>query len=157
MPQANDLDFVLRALSLLESAGVHVWLSGGWAEELRALRPAGPHGDVDLLYPAGSFDVLDGFLTQSRTVEEVRLKRFSHKRAFTLQKILIEVTLVEEENGLLFTHFFSGRYTFVWPEDTFQYVTVGDRPRLPVVSEAALCRYRENHAAVERAYQAFRG
>ena len=157
MPQANDLDLVLRVLGILERAGVSTWISGGWAEELRGLRPVGGHGDIDLLYPAGSFEILDAFLARSRAVAEIPLKRFSHKRAFELEKVMIEITLVEQENDRYVTRFFAGLHTFIWPGDTFQWMPVGPHPRLPVASDAAIKRYRENHAAVERAYQAFQG
>lgn len=157
MPQDNDLDFVLRVVIMLESAGMTPWLCGGWAEELRGLRPAGEHRDVDLLYPAEGFDKVDRFLAGNSMAEEILLKRFSHKRAFELQRIMIEVTLVEQENGCFFTSYFSGRHTVRWPDDTFQWIIVGDDFRLPVASEAALRCNRENHTAVQQAYRDFRG
>src|SRR5512133_3834889 len=110
MPQMNDLDFVLSVLSRLDHAGSRAWLFGGWAEELRGLRGSGAHGDIDLLYPAGNLELVDRFLANDLAAEEIRQKHFSHKRAFTIEKIAIEVILVQVENGRFFTEFFSGLY-----------------------------------------------
>lgn len=155
--QVHDLAFVLSVLSRLERAGIRPWLFGGWAEELRGLRPAGAHGDIDLLYPASSFNAVDDFLALDPAVTEIVPKRFSHKRAFEIEKVVVELILVERENGGDFTRFFSGLYRFQWPEDTFAWLASGNHPRLPVVGECALRRYRQDHVAIERAYQIFVG
>lgn len=157
MAQTHALAFVLSVLSRLERAGIRAWLFGGWAEELRGLCPAGAHGDIDLLYPADSFSAVDDFLARDPAVAEIVPKHFSHKRAFELEKIRVELLLVQRENGSDFTRFFSGLHIFQWPENTFTWLEGGAQPHLPVASETALRRYRQEHAAVERAYQIFRG
>ena len=50
----NELNTVRRVMALLNGAGASCWLFGGWAEEMRGLRPPAAHGDIDLLYPAPS-------------------------------------------------------------------------------------------------------
>jgi hypothetical protein len=78
MQRANDLDFVKHVVSRLESAGVRTWLFGGWAAELLGLSVPSPHNDVDLLYPADSFEAVDVFLATGG-VDEIAAKRFPHK------------------------------------------------------------------------------
>jgi len=58
-PMHPSLDFVLAAMQQFAHAQMATWLCGGWAEELWGLSPSRPHHDVDLLYPAQNFDLLD--------------------------------------------------------------------------------------------------
>ena len=55
----NDMAFVERAQRLLASHCVDTWISGGWGEELRGLVRPREHADLDLLYPAESWDEVD--------------------------------------------------------------------------------------------------
>ena len=55
----NDLAFVERVQALLLVRGVETWVFGGWGEELRGLIAPRDHVDVDLLYPAESWDCVD--------------------------------------------------------------------------------------------------
>jgi hypothetical protein len=62
MSRTNDLAFVRHIVGRLESAGVRTWVFGGWAAKLLGLSRPRPHHDVDLLYPAESFEAVDVFL-----------------------------------------------------------------------------------------------
>lgn len=130
------------AIELLESVGVRTWLCGGWAEERRGLIPPRPHTDVDLLYPAPTFDVLDRSL-QSGTLHEIAAKRFHHKRAFDLLGTMVEVVLLEPAGAGHVTNFWNV-LRFEWPHDTLSDID-GSR----VASPSALNQYRQWHDHVD--------
>jgi len=123
-----ELATVLRVVDVLEAARLRVWLFGGWAEELRGLRPPGEHSDVDLLYPGRDFMRIDRFSGQ--TGER------AHKRSFELEGVPVEVLLVQRDERGWFTELPLGRHD--WPADVF--ATAG---RLPVASAGALAGYRK--------------
>ncbi len=90
MYDRNTRQFLADTLRELATAGVPVSVFGGWAEELFGLRPPGPHRDIDLLYPAADFSVLEEFLRAHSGLEEIEGKRFAHKRAYRQQGVLVE-------------------------------------------------------------------
>jgi hypothetical protein len=134
----TDLGVVLRVVDALEAARLRVWLFGGWAEELRGLRPPCEHDDVDLLYPGRDFVRIDRFIGDA--VADTR----QHKRSFELDGIRVEVLLVQKDEQGWYTE--SPRGLHRWPADVF--ATAG---RLPVASEAALEGYRHSRRADPRA------
>ena len=71
------------------------WLCGGWAEQLWGMGAPRHHRDVDLLYPAPSFAYLDWWLALTTDLIVIPEKKFSHKRAFLSEGIMIEVILLE--------------------------------------------------------------
>src|SRR6516162_2372453 len=88
-------DFVLSLMSSLSQAQIMTWLFGGWAEEMWGIFPPRHHRDVDLLYPAPGFAYLDQWLAQAADLAVIPEKKFSHKRAFLLEGIMVEVILLE--------------------------------------------------------------
>ncbi len=148
----NTIQLLVDVINTLTNAHIKTWLFGGWAEELSGLRPRGPHRDIDLLYPAHSFELLDKFLQTHSDAEEIRLKRFSHKRAFRWHDILVEVFLVRPEPKGLITDFF-GIHRFAWPQDTLTHTVLLPCGEYPLASPAALRFYRERHNDVEEAYR----
>ena len=73
-----------------------------------------PHCDIDLLYPAQNFQDLDQWLsTTSCEYFPIEAKRFSHKRAILYQQIMVEVFLLESQDGKYITNFFDGTYRAV--------------------------------------------
>ena len=86
----NDLAFVERAVSLLASKGVDAWVFGGWAEELRGLIKPREHVDLDLLYPAEDWSIVDNLY-----LDWIEGKHFDWKRAFKLEEITVELFLVQ--------------------------------------------------------------
>lgn len=132
----NNLEHVRQVMGLLEQHGITTWLFGGWAEELHEMAHPRPHRDVDLLYLADSFALVDQFF-QLGQVQEVVAKRFTHKRAFLLDGVMTEILIVLPD----LTTMFWDRTCFRWPDDTFE-----DPDRsLRISSLAALTRYREAH------------
>jgi len=91
----NDLTFVERAVSLLASTGVDTWVSGGWGEELRGLIKPREHVDVDLLYPAEDWTIVDNL-----SLDWVEGKRFDWKRAFRLDGITVANTHILDFNTI---------------------------------------------------------
>ena len=87
----SDSPLPLRALLLVESAGFQTTLVGGWSRELLGLEPPRPHSDIDLLVTDPDITRLDEWLS---TVDEIRTKRFAHKRAFQLDGEMVELHLV---------------------------------------------------------------
>jgi hypothetical protein len=85
-----------EVLALLEGAGVPCLVFGGWAEELLALRPPGPHRDIDLVHLGNSFAAADMALETGRLPDEIRAKRFPHKRAFAWRGLCCELLLIRD-------------------------------------------------------------
>jgi hypothetical protein len=129
----NDVTFVLRAVDLLRSHGVRTWLCGGWAEELRGLRPPGSHADLDLLYPAPSWARVDGL-----ELDWIDAKRSPWKRAFELDCTAVELLLVQRDARGWFTSRSGHRHD--WPSDVF-----AANGRVGVASAAALNSYRASY------------
>ena len=129
----NDLAFVERAVSLLASKGVDTWVSGGWGEELRGLIKPREHVDVDLLYPAEDWTIVDNLY-----LDWVEGKRFEWKRAFRLEGITVELFLVQYDARGWYTQLERRRHN--WPANVFS-----GRGRMPVASTAALAGYRHSY------------
>ena len=131
----TDLSVVLKIVDALENARLRVWLFGGWAEELRGLRPPCEHSDVDFLYPGKDFSRVDRF-----AAGEGR----AHKRSFMLEGAPVELLLVQKDVGGWYTELPRGRHD--WPADVF-----ANAGRLPVASVAALEGYRHSRRVDIRA------
>jgi predicted nucleotidyltransferase len=151
MRVSNNLQLVREVVDTLRRRGLDIWLFGGWAEELRGLRPPTPHGDIDLLLRSESFAQLEAFLSAQPTLTEIAAKRFSHKRAFVWLGIPVEILLVQSDS--LQTLAFDGRATIDWPTNTF---TEPSPSGLPIASTEALALYRRRHGEVVEAYAAYR-
>ena len=135
----NDLDFVYEVMELLAKRGVHVWVFGGWAEQLLGLdRPRG-HVDLDLLYPAESFDAVDAL-----DLPWITGKRFPHKRAFAYEGVLVELYLVQRDEDGHYTDLPGGRHR--WPGDVLWGVH-----GLRVAGPNAVSGYRAAHARLNAA------
>ena len=132
------MTLVDRALGLLVAEAAACWVFGGWAEQLRGLCPPRRHKDLDLLYAAQSFAAVERMLAVRR-LEEIKRKRFRHKRAFLVEGVMVELFLVERDASGLFTNFW-GRCRHDWPADVLS--SVRERP---VASAAALVGYRSAH------------
>ncbi|MFD7153580.1 nucleotidyltransferase domain-containing protein [Kribbella sp. NPDC059898] len=133
---ANDLDFVRQVVARLESAGIRTWLFGGWASELLGLSLPRPHNDIDLLYPADTFEAVDTFLATGR-VDELAAKRFPHKRGFETDGIMVELFLVQPSESGPFTDFW-GDIRYEWPSNVFDVQAGG----LRIASALSLLAYR---------------
>jgi hypothetical protein len=129
----NDLDFVELAVGLLAQDGVDTWIFGGWAEELRGLTLPREHADVDLLYPAESWDEVDDL-----PYDWIAAKRFPWKRAFVLEGTTVELFLVQRDAWGWYTQLASRRHD--WPENV-----LSSTGRLPVASTAALAGFRDGY------------
>ena len=111
---------------------------------LRGVRPAGPHKDLDLLYPAEDFTGLKRLL-HALALEQIPAKRSRHKRAFVLDGVMVELFLVQHDEKGLFTNLW-GRARHDWPTDA-----LSSAMGLLVASLAALARYRAQQRALRRA------
>jgi hypothetical protein len=129
----NDLSFVERAVSLLASKGVDTWVFGGWGEELRGLIKPREHADLDLLYPAEEWSIVDNLF-----LDWIEGKRFDWKRAFRLEEITVELFLVQYDARGWFTQLERRRHN--WPANVF-----AGTGRTPVASTAALAGYRHSY------------
>jgi hypothetical protein len=136
MVRRNDVGFVRYVVGRLEGAGVRAWVFGGWATELLGLSLPWAHRDVDLLYPAGGFEVVDEFLVRG-DVQEIEAKRFPHKRAFEVDGVMVELFLVQADAAGWFTDFW-GVARHDWPADVFDVEAEG----LRVASGTAVTGYR---------------
>ena len=129
----NDSAFVERAVSLLEARGIETWVFGGWAEELRGLIRPRPHADLDLLYPAESWDEVD-----AQHLDWLAAKRYPWKRAFVLEGTTVELFLVQRDEHGWYTALRSRVHR--WPHNV-----VASSGPLRVASTAALASYRHSY------------
>ena len=137
MLEPNTVSTVVKIMRRLSDSGAHCLLFGGWAEEALGLCQPRSHADVDLLLPAHSFETLDHLLAAGPSdLEEISLKRFAHKRAFLLDGLMVEVVLVQQENGTAFTWFW-GDVQFEWIAPLTEYCLLGGH-RLPAASRENL-------------------
>jgi hypothetical protein len=143
MSRANDLGFVEHVVARLESAGISTWLFGGWASELLGLSLPRAHNDVDLLYPADSFDAVDAFLATGG-VDELAEKRLPHKRGFETDGIMVELFLVQTPEAGPFTDFW-GVTRHEWPSNVFDIRAGGFR----VASGMSVLGYRDAWEALQ--------
>jgi hypothetical protein len=132
-------------LKRLENFDVRCLLAGGWAEEALGLTPARAHRDIDLLFPAQSFEVLDRLFGD--TLTEISLKRFVHKRAFLFEGAMVEVVLAQRIGDRTVTVFW-GDVAFVW-NSPLEETCVLDGHRISAVSRDNLRLYRECHASTQ--------
>jgi Aminoglycoside-2''-adenylyltransferase len=65
----GNLDALDELIHWLQTRGIGCWIFGGWAHELRGLSPPRAHKDVDLLYPAESFDAIDRLIENEQVTE----------------------------------------------------------------------------------------
>jgi tRNA nucleotidyltransferase/poly(A) polymerase len=89
--EQEPLPLPVRALELVDAAGFQAALVGGWSRELLGLEPPRPHSDIDLVVTDADVAQLDAWLS---TQDEIRAKRFPHKRAFRLEGVMVELHLV---------------------------------------------------------------
>ena len=129
----NDLDFVELAVGLLAQDGIDTWIFGGWGEELRGLILPREHADIDLLYPAESWDEVDAL-----PYDWIRGKRFPWERAFVLEGTMVELFLVQRDGRGWFTQLARRRHD--WPENV-----LSSNGQLPVASTAALAGFRYSY------------
>jgi aminoglycoside-2''-adenylyltransferase len=129
----NDLAFVERAQTTLRRHGVETWVFGGWGEELRGLIRPREHVDLDLLYPAESWDEVDDL-----PFEWLASKRFEWKRAFILEGVMVELFLVRHDERGWYTEL--ARRTHRWPDNV-----LSSNGHLRVASTAALASYRHSY------------
>ena len=87
--------------------------------------------------------------------QEIQAKQFSHKRAILYREVMVEFLLVQRDNGIYFTDFFSGRYRLEWPTDVFCNKLRIPEYDIPIASKQALHVYRLRHRQVEQAYHEF--
>lgn len=136
----SSLSLLRSVVASLEKAGIAALVFGGWAEELHGLIPARDHRDIDLLLVDPDERALAVFLDAR---EEIFEKRSSHKRAFEVDGILVELFITRRENGKQVTYFWR-HLRWVWPSDIS--VSLSD---LPVASTAALAAYRASWLTIQ--------
>jgi Aminoglycoside-2''-adenylyltransferase len=141
----SNLDLLASVVDRLATAGIEVLVFGGWAEELSRLSAPRPHRDIDLLLPAQSLAAVDRFIAGEGRSNEIRGKRFAHKRALLVSNVPVEITLVGHDP--------EGPVTRFWGDTPFRWLVPLCEPEpvrtavraFAVVSRANLARYRELH------------
>lgn len=129
----NDAVFVERAVGLLASRGIETWIFGGWGEELRGLIKPREHVDLDLLYPAEDWSIVDAIV-----LDWSEAKHYPWKRAFYLEGTLVELFLVQRDEQGWYTQL--QRRCHRWPDNVLAWTGV-----LPVASTAALASFRHSY------------
>lgn len=138
---ANSFDLVRTVVADLSAAGLGPLVFGGWAEELLGVTPLRTHSDIDLLVVAEA-PAVDVFVSQR---QEIVQKRFSHKRAYVEDGVLVELFLVARHEGVETTTFWDTR-RWTWPP--LEPVMVNG---LPVAPAAAVAAYRTHYGDIASA------
>jgi hypothetical protein len=141
----NDLADLAEVLALLERARVPCLVFGGWAEELLALRPPGPHRDIDLVHLGNSFTAADMALEAGRLPDEIRAKRFPHKRAFAWRGFCCEILLIQGWRTRPVTWFWGDVPLFWQTPLAHARPVIRSGHRFELVSPANLRLYRARH------------
>ncbi len=95
----NNINLVLDVLRRLNGDRIEAWVFGGWAEELQELIKPRVHQDIDLLYQAEDFSTVEKFIDEQNELKEIKGKQFHHKRAFRINDVMVEITLVKLKDG----------------------------------------------------------
>lgn len=132
-PAVADRQLLSRVVREVTVERLSPLVFGGWASELLGLEEPRPHKDIDLLVVASTASV-DAFLA---TRDQIPGKRFSHKRAFIEDGVLVELFLVDPATG---TTRFWDQVVVAWP--SLEPVMIDE---LPVASPATLSLYRDRH------------
>ena len=140
-------DRVAAILPRLHDANIPCLLFGGWAEEAFGLTPARPHQDIDLLLEAPTFDAVDRFLAGPDAFAEVALKRFAHKRALLDHGLLVEITLIQNQDGVPVT-WYCGDVRFAWLTPLSAMCDLGGH-RVAVVTPQNLRHHRDRYRQTE--------
>jgi hypothetical protein len=141
----NDLADLAEVLALLGGTHVPCLVSGGWAEELLALRPPGPHRDIDLVHLGDSFAAADLGLETGRLPEEIRAKRFPHKRAFIWRGLCCEILLIQDWRTRPVTWFWGDVPLFWEAPLAYTRPVIRSGHRFELVSPTSLRLYRARH------------
>jgi len=142
----NDIGFLRVVVDELVEAGFDVGVFGGWAKELLGLIERRSHRDLDLMVVGPDIDTLDAFV---RDRHEVVAKRLSHKRAFILNGILVELFIADRgPNG--WTTTFWDRTEHRWPPGGWV-----ECCGLPVASEDVLDSYERVYETLHADCQRF--
>jgi hypothetical protein len=135
-------------LALLEQSGVPCLLFGGWAEELLGLRAAGRHHDIDLVHLSDSFASAEVALETGRLPDEIRAKRFPHKRAFVWRGLCCEI-LIQDACARPVTWFWGDIPLFWQVPVAYARPVIRSGHRFELVSAANLRLYRARHRDIQ--------
>lgn len=150
----NNLQLVHTIVQRLQDGGIKTVIFGGWAEELAGEIDPREHHDIDLLYYATDFAVLDEFLVHNHDLIAIDAKRFPHKRAFRCPKIMVELMLAQPDTGNIITNFWN-EYTLSWPDFVPINVAVSELGTLRITPPAVIDFYRQHSAEINKIRRRF--
>jgi hypothetical protein len=145
----NRFGGLAEVLAMLERASAPCLVFGGWAEGLLELRAPGPHGDLDLVHLNDSFATIDLGFRRGRLPEEIRAKRFPHKRAFAWRGLCCEILLIQDWRARPASWFWGDIPLFWQAPIAHSRVVVRTGHRLNVVSAANLQHYWARHRDIQ--------
>jgi hypothetical protein len=146
---ANDRSFLSDVLKECATHSIETYVFGGWARELWGATPW-THSDIDLLVRGDGFRKVEDAIRILSHWQEIRLKRFPHKRAITVDGTMVEFILVSEDNNGITTDCFN-RYSVRWPSDVFCFTRPLLGREVGIASPRALAVYHEVHDSVRAA------
>ena len=148
MSDSNTLQFVDYVTNRLKEFRIETIIFGGWAEELaRTIEPR-PHKDIDLLYIADDFSLVDSFMKANNDIQEILPKHFPHKRAFMCNDVMIELLLLIPTSHGYTTHFWN-QYTLAWPAFDPCIVSVSDLMVSQITPQEIIDFYRSHFSSIE--------
>jgi len=145
-PINNTKPKLLEIVTKLQNEGLEIVVFGGWSAELQGIENARLHSDIDLLILDGDFNHLVKFITHN---EWEVIKSYSHKKAFIVDSIMVEVFLVKIDDNELATEFIGeeGSVVFHWPSKLFIKRTT-EGTSIKLATKNAMSKYRKNHAKI---------
>ena len=152
MNRVNDIYFLNQVMEICKDNSLDVYIFGGWAEELWGISTPRLHNDIDLLFRGENLNPIEKAIYKEKQWKEIIPKRFPHKRAITIDDIMVEFFLVNEGPRGLYTDFFS-IYIIEWPVDTFSHTINLNGEKVNIASKTSLRLYRKNHHYKKEAYK----
>jgi hypothetical protein len=146
MTTIEKLKLIYKSLRV---SGFNILIFGGWAEELNGDISPRMHKDIDLLLLSDSFTELDAFMEKAKFVQEIKPKRYTHKRAFMFHGIVVEILLVKCANGKLTTKFWDN-YLLIWPPLEIKALTAQNHCMF-IANSGVLTFYRDNYSKINSA------
>ncbi len=142
----NTKSKLLEIVTSLEAEGLKIVIFGGWSAELQKIEKIRPHSDIDLLILDEDFNSLIEFINRNNW--EI-VKSYSHKKAFMVDGIMVEVFLVKVDDNE-FTTEFTGEersVVFHWPNQLFEERAIRSSS-LKLATKDAMDKYRKSHKRI---------
>jgi len=145
-PANNTQHKLIDIVRYMESNGLMIIIFGGWSAELLDIEKSRPHSDIDLLMIDETFDNLTKLIAHNKW--DI-VKSYSHKKAFIVDGVMIEVFLVKSIDGEYITEFIGKKMSmsFNWPSKLFIKKIIKGR-NFKLATKETMNNYKKSHKKI---------